>query len=272
VQSPIFRQKALERLSSPEQLDQLMQVTDPRGWLAAAGIGLLIAAAAGWACLGTLPLREGGAGLLMRTGGMHQVVALHSGVVTALEVQAGQAVRKGEALGRVMTEAGEERPIVSPDAGEVAEVVARVGSIVSPGALLARLDRAAEPVVATVYVPVASGEAVKPGMAVELSPAGTRREVYGYVPGSVISVAPRPMTREALVTKLGDARLAESLAGHGPVLEVVVEPAREPANPTGLRWSVSSGPPLPLAAGTPCAATIRTGARRPISLLFPAAR
>jgi len=30
----IFRQAALDRLSSPEQLDRLMQVTLPTGWIA----------------------------------------------------------------------------------------------------------------------------------------------------------------------------------------------------------------------------------------------
>ena len=39
----IFRKVALERLSSPEQLDQLMQVTSPKGWLALAGLGALLA-------------------------------------------------------------------------------------------------------------------------------------------------------------------------------------------------------------------------------------
>ncbi len=35
----IFRKVALERLSSPEQLDQLLQVTDPKGWLALGALG-----------------------------------------------------------------------------------------------------------------------------------------------------------------------------------------------------------------------------------------
>ena len=32
--NPLFRPRALERLSSPERLDALMQVTSPKGWLA----------------------------------------------------------------------------------------------------------------------------------------------------------------------------------------------------------------------------------------------
>ncbi len=45
MQKPIFRKAALERLSSPEQLDQLMQVTTPKGWLALIALaGLLVTA------------------------------------------------------------------------------------------------------------------------------------------------------------------------------------------------------------------------------------
>ena len=36
----LFRKKALAKLASPEQLDTLMQVTEPRGWLALGGIGV----------------------------------------------------------------------------------------------------------------------------------------------------------------------------------------------------------------------------------------
>ena len=34
----IFRQAALDRLSSPEQLDRVMRVTDPKGWIALSGL------------------------------------------------------------------------------------------------------------------------------------------------------------------------------------------------------------------------------------------
>ena len=41
----IFRQALIDRLASPEQLDSLMQVTDPLGWLALLGCaGLLVTA------------------------------------------------------------------------------------------------------------------------------------------------------------------------------------------------------------------------------------
>ncbi|ESA38601.1 secretion protein [Leptolyngbya sp. Heron Island J] len=54
--SNIFRREALERLSSPEQLDQLMQIVSPRSWLPLATVGGLLGAAIFWACEGRIPV------------------------------------------------------------------------------------------------------------------------------------------------------------------------------------------------------------------------
>lgn len=54
MRNQLFQEQALERLSSPEQLDRLMPLTSPRGWLALAGIGLLLAAGLVWSFVGTV--------------------------------------------------------------------------------------------------------------------------------------------------------------------------------------------------------------------------
>ena len=58
----IFRKAALDRLSSPDQLDSLLSVTSPLSWLALlAALGLL-ALGVVWACLGTITTRVEGQG------------------------------------------------------------------------------------------------------------------------------------------------------------------------------------------------------------------
>ncbi|MBZ0277202.1 MAG: hypothetical protein K8I60_13725 [Anaerolineae bacterium] len=42
MQEKLFRKAALENISSPEELDQLMQITNPRGWLALVALLLLL--------------------------------------------------------------------------------------------------------------------------------------------------------------------------------------------------------------------------------------
>ncbi len=44
----IFRKKSLDRVSSPETLDDYVKVPSPSGWMAAAAAALLLAAGAVW--------------------------------------------------------------------------------------------------------------------------------------------------------------------------------------------------------------------------------
>lgn len=102
--SKIFRKVALERLSSPEQLDQLMQVTRPQGWLALAGLVTLILAAVAWGVFGSIPTEALGQGILLRQGGVSELFAAGSGQVEEMLVRVGDTVEKGQAVARIRQE------------------------------------------------------------------------------------------------------------------------------------------------------------------------
>ncbi len=94
----IFRKVALERLSSPEQLDQLVPLTSPIGWTAVVAIAALVAAAIGWSGLGTLPTSVNGAGILVSRGG-HVFDAMAPYPGTLIDVaNIGTVVKKGDRL------------------------------------------------------------------------------------------------------------------------------------------------------------------------------
>jgi HlyD family secretion protein len=97
----IFRKVALERLSSPEQLDQMVQVTDPRGWLALAGLGALLLAAVGWGIWGSIPTEAQGDGILLRQGGISDLVANASGQVQEVLVSVGDVIEKGQPVAKI---------------------------------------------------------------------------------------------------------------------------------------------------------------------------
>ena len=44
----LFRKAAIDKVSSPEQLDLLMSVTSPVGWLALLTVGLMLTAVGIW--------------------------------------------------------------------------------------------------------------------------------------------------------------------------------------------------------------------------------
>ena len=100
----IFRKVALERLSSPEQLDQLMQVTDPKGWLALGAMGALLLTSLAWGIFGSIPTEASGEGILLRQGGVSSLVAAENGQVEEILVSVGDVIQKGQVVARIRQE------------------------------------------------------------------------------------------------------------------------------------------------------------------------
>lgn len=100
----IFRKVSLERLRSPEQLDQLMQVTSPKGWIALIAVISLLAVALIWGFLGSIPTTAGGEGILLRRGGVTAVISTGSGQVDEVLVGVGDRVEKGQVVARLRQE------------------------------------------------------------------------------------------------------------------------------------------------------------------------
>jgi HlyD family secretion protein len=97
----VFRQVALDRLSSPEQLDQLLQVTSSRAWLALGTLLVLTLGGLVWGFLGRLPEQVAGRGILLRSGGVLEIVPAQGGRVRDLAVEVGQLVQAGQVIARV---------------------------------------------------------------------------------------------------------------------------------------------------------------------------
>ena len=95
---PIFRKASLDRLASPEQLDQVMTVTRTRGWIGLAAVALILLGAVTWGLVGSLSDKVAGQGILVRSGGVFQVVAPAIGQVTDIAVTPGDSVSEGEVV------------------------------------------------------------------------------------------------------------------------------------------------------------------------------
>src|SRR5207302_1226475 len=97
----IFRKEALDHLSSPEQLDQLLQVINRKSWIPVVTLGGLLLIAFLWSILGRIPIAVEGVGLLVYP---RQVVSLQlpaSGQVVELSIKVGDFIQKGQVLGRI---------------------------------------------------------------------------------------------------------------------------------------------------------------------------
>lgn len=95
----IYRKTAIDRLSSPEQLDRLVPVTGSHGWLALLMLLAMIAAAVVWSFVGSLPSRVSGDGILLTAGGrVFQAVAPEEGVLEEITVRIDDTVERGETV------------------------------------------------------------------------------------------------------------------------------------------------------------------------------
>lgn len=97
----LFRKASLERLSSPEQLDQLMRITTPAGWVTVIGIGMLVVAAVVWGIWSSIPTKVEGSGILMHKGGVYTITARASGRVKNLYFSQGDKVQAGQIVAMV---------------------------------------------------------------------------------------------------------------------------------------------------------------------------
>jgi HlyD family secretion protein len=97
----LFRESALERLSSPEQLDQLLQVTSPRGWFALLALWALLGAVIVWSLIGTVATKERGQGILMRSGALRIVEAGGNGRLLEISVKAGDRVEEHQVVAEI---------------------------------------------------------------------------------------------------------------------------------------------------------------------------
>lgn len=126
----IFRKVAIERLSSPEQLDHLITVTSPTGWAALLAVVVLLAAIVAWGIFGSVPTRVQGSGLLVARGGeVFDAMAPASGALASVAA-IGAAVHKGDVVATLDDTAAKQdlqhaQNVLHEQEQELGELVAR---------------------------------------------------------------------------------------------------------------------------------------------------
>ena len=99
--SKVFRKVSLDRLSSPDQLDTMIQITSSKGWISLLTLGLLIVAALAWGYLGSIPTKVTGMGLFIKSGGVYEIVAPSPGRIKDIYFSVGDVVEKGRLIARI---------------------------------------------------------------------------------------------------------------------------------------------------------------------------
>ncbi len=271
----LFRPSELERLSSPEQLDRLMRIADPKGWIALAAIAGVTFLVISWSIFGSIATTVRGQGVLIREAGGFHVTSPVAGQVVVVNVTSDGLVEPGRVVARIDQPGTGLVTVRSPfrERVSVVEVLIKEGDYVTPGEPIISVDKIGAPLRAVLYLPAARGQQVHPGMFAAVYPVSVSREQYGFIRGRVRSVAGVPSTVQGMTALLGNATLVQALfnASGGTPLQVEIDLERADT-PSEVAWSSSRGPATPLRVWTLSAVDITLGVQRPMSLIFPATK
>ncbi len=95
-----FRKSALEKLSTPEKLDQMIKVTGPKAWIGLTTITLVLVTALVWSFGGNVKTKLNVVGVLLG-GEVHEVVSTAQGQLINLNVTVGDQIHEGDVIATI---------------------------------------------------------------------------------------------------------------------------------------------------------------------------
>jgi len=123
---------------------------------------------------------------------------------------------------------------------------------------------------AVAFLDMSEGLRVKPGMKIQITPDIVKRERFGSIIGKITDVSQNPTTIESASEVIGNTRIAQKIVGaDGEKIEVIAQLQTDTNNPSGLKWTTSTGPDLHLIAGITTTATVTVEERPPLSFVLP---
>ncbi|MFI2346056.1 HlyD family efflux transporter periplasmic adaptor subunit [Streptomyces sp. NPDC019443] len=266
-----FRQQALSKLQSPEEIDLPVRFARPQGWLVLAVTVVVMIAAAAWAVTGTLTSTLGAPGILTHAQGSYVLQSPVAGQVTEVLAEEGARVSANAPLVKLRTAEG-STVVRTIAAGRLTALVATIGSVVTTGADVAaveRIDKPDDPLMAVLYVPADSGSTVPVGASVDLTVQSVPTQQYGVLRGRVKAVGRTAQTRQRITGFLGSSQLGEQFSKKGQPVAVLVRLDPSSRTESGHSWSSADGPPYAVDSMTLTTGAIRLSEQHPIDWLLP---
>jgi HlyD family secretion protein len=121
MSTQIFRKSALEKLSTPEKLDQLITVVDRKAWIPLIGVAISVTALVLWGLFGVIETKVSAQGMLLG-GGVHDIVPLAQGQLKEIKVNTGQKVSEGDIVAVI------DQPVLEQQLAEAKAKLAQLRS------------------------------------------------------------------------------------------------------------------------------------------------
>ncbi|MGK3938486.1 HlyD family efflux transporter periplasmic adaptor subunit [Streptomyces caeruleatus] len=266
-----FRQQALAKLQSPEELDLPVRFARPQGWLVMSVTVVVMAAASVWAVTGSVASTVSAPAILTHGQGSYVLQSPVAGQVTQVIAKEGAQLPANSPVLKVRTAEG-DTVVRTVAAGRVTALAATIGQIISTGANVAAVEKvahASDPMYATVYVPAENAASIPDDAAVDLTVSSVPTQEYGVLRGHVKSVDRSAQSARQIAAFLGDSQLGEQFTRDGRPVAVLVRLDKSKDTKSGYQWSSADGPPFALTSMTLASGSIRLADQRPVDWLLP---
>lgn len=267
----LYRKSALEKISSPEQLDKALTITSAYSWIALAAVTLIVVATIVWSIIGTIPVTVTTAGIVASPVSTNAVYTPESGSVTSVLVYPGSALRIGDPVASYKTGNGDVKTIYSDQVGTVTEVLAKSGDTITQGNDIIRVSpKANSDQIIVCYVQLSDAKKIERGMQVSVSLSSAESQTYGHMLARVINIDSYVSSNRGMAYVLGtDNNLASTFQRDGgAVVAVTCELYPDPTTASGYYWSNDKGAKLDVTNGSLVSAKVIVEEVRPITKLF----
>ncbi len=178
-------------------------------------------------------------------------------------------------IARLEKQVTDKSRILSPQAGCVLEITAKVGQFLNPGTRLGTIEVQGQDsqMVGVIYFAVKDGKRIKSRMSMQITPDTVKRERFGGIFGQIIDISAFPVTKEGASTLVGNPEVIENLMGQdGGMIEAIAQLKLDPSTFSGYQWSSGQGPALKISPGTTTTARVKVEERAPITFVLPILR
>lgn len=242
----LYRKSALEKISSPEQLDKALTVTSPLSWLALAAVTLIIVVTLIWSIVGRIPVTVTADGVITNPTGVCAVYAREKGVVKWINVAEGSQLHidNPTAILTYTDANGEEQTLFSDQVGTVSSVNVKVGDALENGTLVARVtpsvthnQKAGYDQVVVCYLKLADRSKIRRwadgGLYVNVYLTGEESQRNGYMVARVTNI-------DATIDP-SNPHAKAVLGAENNTVAVICEIILDDSTASGYYWSNSSG-------------------------------
>ncbi|PKM76291.1 MAG: hypothetical protein CVU90_13210 [Firmicutes bacterium HGW-Firmicutes-15] len=296
MEPSIFRKSSLERISSPERLNEYIKITNPGIWSILLACLALLIAVGFWGYYGNIPDSVRAKGVIFPQSGVNTVIPSAGGRISDMRVKVGDFVEAGQIIAvipqeNVIKQLNELKGSVQPDQKLIAALTSEYESrslIISPvsGIVLSaksvnetvssteaiagivKQEKYADDKQIICYIPTSIAKKLKEGMEVQVSPDFAPREEYGYMLGHITNIGTYPVSEADVLSAVGSMQYAKGLMPEESSVEVRVTLTVDPGSQNKIKWSSKKGESTSLSIGTSCNMLIVVKDYRPYELVF----